>query len=89
MPTLTVDEETSELAEQLARRTGTTVPEAVKAAVRETLQATPPPSRQLSLEEQEARRRKLEEIIARATANKTGDTRSADEIIGYDDKGMW
>ena len=89
MPTLTIDEETSDLVQQLARRTGKTAPEAVKAALRETLKTTPLPPRDLSPEEREARLRKMEEIAKRAAALPVLDNRSADEIIGYDEKGMW
>jgi antitoxin VapB len=85
VPTLNIkDEEVRRLAHQLATRTGQTMTEAVRQALREKLdreQARDRASRELVIQ------RVLER--ARATAARPLlDSRSADEIIGYDEYGV-
>ena len=82
MTVLIKDEEADRMIRQLAERTGETITNAVKGAVSEKLARTP-----LSEEEIAQRRAKIEAILARLDAMPTVDHRSADEIIGYNDKG--
>ena len=82
MTVLIRDEDADRMIRQLAERTGETITDAVKGAVSEKLARTP-----LSEAEIAERRRKIEAIIARADAMPTRDHRSADEIIGYNEKG--
>jgi antitoxin VapB len=82
MTVLIKDEETDRLIRQLAERTGATITDAVKDAVSEKLARTP-----LSEQEIAERLRRIEAIVARAQAMPTLDDRSANEILGYNDKG--
>jgi antitoxin VapB len=82
MTVLIKDEEADRLIRQLADRTGATITDAVKDAVADKLARTP-----LSDGEVAERLRRIEAILARADAMPTVDHRSADEIIGYNDKG--
>jgi antitoxin VapB len=82
MTVLIKDEEADRLIRQLAERTGETITNAVKGAVAEKLARTP-----LSEPEVVERMRRIEAILARADAFPTVDDRSADEIIGYNEKG--
>jgi antitoxin VapB len=78
------DAETDRLAREVAKLTGESLTEAVRTALAERL-------------ERERRKRgrskslveRLDEIAKRCASLPTYDTRSPDEIIGYDDKGMW
>jgi antitoxin VapB len=78
------DAETDRLAREVAKLTGESLTEAVRKALAERL-------------ERERRKRgrtkslaeRLDEIALRCASLPTYDTRSPDEIIGYDDKGMW
>jgi len=82
MTVLIRDEEADRMIRQLAERTGDTITDAVKGAVSEKLARTP-----LSEAEIRERRAKLQAILAKFDAMPTVDHRSADEIIGYNDKG--
>jgi antitoxin VapB len=82
MTVLIKDEEADRMIRKLAERTGETITDAVKGAVSEKLARTP-----LSEAEIAERRAKLESILAKFDAMPTLDHRSADEIIGYNDKG--
>jgi antitoxin VapB len=82
MTVLIKDEEADRLIRQLAERTGETITDAVKGAVAEKLARTP-----LTAEEVAERRAKLDALLAKFDAMPTIDDRSADEIIGYNDKG--
>lgn len=82
MTVLIKDDEADRMIRQLAERTGETITDAVKGAVAEKLARTP-----LSEAEIAERMRRIEAILARADAMPTLDHRSADEIIGYNDKG--
>jgi antitoxin VapB len=78
MAILTKDREAEQLIRTLAERTGESITDAVKQAVRDRLQAV-----LLSEGEIAARRQKLAKLIARCNALPTVDHRTADEIIGY------
>ena len=82
MTVLIKDEEADRMIRQLAERTGETITDAVKKAVAQRLERVP-----LSEQEIAERRRRIEVILARADAMPTVDHRSADEIIGYNDRG--
>ena len=75
------DQETERMIRQLAERTGETITDAVKGAVAEKL------ARTLSEEEIAERRKRLRELIAECDAIPTVDHRSADEILGFNEKG--
>ena len=82
MAVLIKDDEADRMIRQLAERTGETITDAVKGAVAEKLARTP-----LAETEIADRRAKLDAILARFDAMPTVDHRSADEILGYNDKG--
>jgi antitoxin VapB len=82
MTVLIRDDEADRMIRQLAERTGETITDAVKKAVADRLASTP-----LSEKEIAERLRRLKAIVAEADAIPTVDHRSADEIIGYNDKG--
>jgi antitoxin VapB len=78
------DPETDRLAREVARLTGESLTEAVRKALAERL------------ERERLRRGKARDLVARLTeialhcaSLPDFDTRSADEIIGYDENGMW
>ena len=81
MAVLIKDQETERMIRQLAERTGETITDAVKGAVAEKL------ARTLSEEEIAERRKRLRELIAECDAIPTVDHRSADEILGFNEKG--
>jgi antitoxin VapB len=78
------DAETDRLAREVAKLTGESLTEAVRKALAERL-------------ERERRKRgrgkglaeRLDEIALHCASLPSYDTRSPDEIIGYDEKGMW
>jgi antitoxin VapB len=72
------DQEADQLIRTLAERTGESITDAVKQAVRERLQRVP-----LSEDEIAARQRKLDALIARGRETPVVDDRTPDEIIGY------
>ena len=84
MTVLIKDKEADKLIRQLARRTGESITDAVKEAVRERLKRMP-----LSETEIAARKRRLASLLAKADAMPTVDHRSADEIIGYNEHGLF
>jgi antitoxin VapB len=78
-------ERADELARTLADRTGESITEAVTKAIEDRLAA---------LDSQDAARQAREEaaldaIIARIKELPVLDTRSDDEIVGYDENGVW
>jgi antitoxin VapB len=75
------DPEADKLAHTLAARLGETVDEAVVKALRERLERTPPRAGA------GLRRGELLEIGRRCAALPDFDTRSANEILGYDEFG--
>jgi antitoxin VapB len=78
------DAETDRLAREVAKLTGESLTEAVRTALAERL-------------ERERRRRggakslaeRLDEIALHCASLPNYDTRTPEEIVGYDDKGMW
>ncbi|MGD9508218.1 MAG: type II toxin-antitoxin system VapB family antitoxin [Geminicoccaceae bacterium] len=77
------DPEVHELARQLAARTGTSITEAVKQALRDGLrQAGSRSQRDLA-----TRRKRVAEILERYRSLPVLDERSADEILGYNERG--
>jgi antitoxin VapB len=82
MAILIKDSEADQLIRRLADRTGESITDAVKQAVRERLQRVP-----LTEDEIAARKRKLAKLVAKAKALPTLDDRTADEIIGYNELG--
>lgn len=85
MPTLNIkDAEVRQLAQELATRTGQTMTEAVKTALREKLQRE-------RNSDQAHKERILQQLIERArrvAAAPTLDNRSEHEILGYDENGI-
>jgi antitoxin VapB len=82
MAILIKDKEADQLIRALAERTGESITDAVKQAVRERLQELPPRADEIAV-----RRRKLADLIARSNALPTLDDRTPDEIIGYNESG--
>ncbi|MBI4876717.1 MAG: type II toxin-antitoxin system VapB family antitoxin [Acidobacteria bacterium] len=74
--------EADRLARALAERTGETITQVVIRALRERLQRTEGRSKPSSLVEE------LREISDRCAALPDYDTRTADEILGYDEIGV-
>ena len=74
--------EADRLARALARMTGESLTVAVLNAVKERLQ------RETGRGDTEAVRRDIRAIQQRFAANRLVDTRTADEIIGYDEHGL-
>ena len=84
MPLNIKDTETHVLAKRLAALTGESITEAVGKAIRERLQ-------RLETQEAHGRRRlslRLTEIARHCAALPVRDSRSAEEIIGYDERGL-
>jgi antitoxin VapB len=79
-----MDSETDRLAREVAKLTGESLTEAVRTALAERL-------------ERERRRRgqtkslveRLDQIALHCAALPDYDARTPEEIVGYDDKGMW
>ena len=86
------DRETEEVVRRLAKRTGLSITDAVRQAATEQLhrldagyadrvaRMTP---------EQLAKLRRIEEIIGRGAARPILDTRTDDEILGYNERGTF
>ena len=86
-PMITItDPKTVRLARELARRTGESVDDAVARALSERMAGLPAPR---SGEEPEKAIAELEAIAAEIAALPDLDTRSPDEILGYDDHGAF
>lgn len=86
------DRETEEVVRQLAKRTGRSITETVKQAATAELQrmdADHAARVARMTPEQLAKLRKIQEIIERAKALPVYDDRPADEILGYDERGIW
>ena len=76
------DPEVDRLAREVAARTGETLTAAVAAALRERLARLKGRRRRRPLRDD------LREIARRCAALPTLDHRSADEIVGYDERGL-
>ena len=84
--------ETERVVRELAKRTGLSITEAVHQAAAEKLRAMTAAHEARLAQMTPAQReklRKIEEISRRAAALPVFDNRTPDEIIGYDDKGVW
>lgn len=79
------DPETDRLAREVARLTGESLTEAVRTALAERLQR----ERLRRGRSKRSLAERLNEIALRCAARPELDSRSADEIIGYDENGMW
>ena len=77
------DKETDSLARQVASLTGETLTEAIRTSLRERLR-----HERLKRGEGPELARALEEIAERCAALPVLDTRSEDEILGYDENGI-
>ena len=77
------DKETDSLARQVARLTGETLTEAVRGALRLRLR-----DEQLKRGKQPWDEAKIDALIERYNALPVFDTRSDDEILGYDENGL-
>jgi antitoxin VapB len=82
MAILIKDHEADQLIRTLAERTGESITDAVKQAVRERLERVP-----LTEDEVAVRRRKIDALVAKANAMPTVDDRTPDEIVGYNERG--
>ncbi len=78
MAILIKDREADQLIRALAERTGESITDAVKQAVRERLKNLPPSESEIA-----ERKRKLDALIARGREMPIVDDRTPDEIIGY------
>ncbi len=76
------DSETDLLAREVAKRTGETITDAIRTALQERLQ------RLVGRYTAPTKREKLYEILARVDALPRLDTRSEDEILGYEESGI-
>lgn len=76
------DPETRALAEEVARREGTSLNGAVKAALREKLE------RDYSHSSKDERLKRAYSILEQVWIAPIADTRSADEILGYNEDGL-
>lgn len=74
------DHRVHDLARQLAERRGTSLTAAVRQALEEALAAGGP--------RHDARRERLDAIARHCAALPTRDPRPADEILGYDERGL-
>ena len=82
MAVLIKDQETERMIRRLAERTAETITDAVKGAVAEKVARTP-----LSEEEIAKRAKRLRELLTEFDAIPAVDHRSADEILGFNEKG--
>ena len=76
------DSKTDVLAREVAKRTGETITNAIRTALQERLQ------RLMGRYTAPTKREKLYEILARVDALPRLDTRSEDEILGYEESGI-
>lgn len=86
------DRETEEVVRRLAKRTGRSITETVKQAATAELRRmdTDHAERVARMTpEQAAKLRRLEQISREAAALPVYDDRSPDEILGYDERGIW
>jgi len=86
------DRATEEVVRRLAQRTGLSITEAVKQAAADKLRHMDEDYAAMVARmtpEQLAKLRKLEEISRRGASRPILDTRTDDEILGYNDKGTF
>lgn len=82
MPLSIKDNKTDALVRQLAELTGETITEAIFVAVKERLERLKTPNFSDSLAEE------LDAIAQRCAALPVLDSRSSEEIVGYDERGL-
>jgi antitoxin VapB len=82
MPLSIRNAEAEKLARQVSRLAGETMTEAITKSLRERLERLQRARKERNL------RRDVDEILARVDALPELDTRSADEILGYDENGL-
>ncbi|HTE39130.1 MAG TPA: type II toxin-antitoxin system VapB family antitoxin [Reyranella sp.] len=86
------DRETEEVVRQLAKRTGRSITEAVRQAAAAELQRMDADYAERLAKltpEKLAKLRRIEAICKEAAALPVLDNRTPDEIIGYDENGIW
>jgi antitoxin VapB len=86
------DRETEEVVRRLAQRTGLSITEAVRQAAADKLRRMDTEHAEMIARltpEQLAKLRKLEAISRRGASRPLLDTRTDDEILGYNDKGTF
>lgn len=76
------DAETDRLARELAAATGESITVAARRALEERLQ------RVRARAAVQPTQRQLDELVRRGRARRLKDTRTAEEIVGYDDHGL-
>jgi antitoxin VapB len=76
------NDSTERLARQLAAQTGESITEAIQKALEERLQRLKRTRRRAGLTSQ------LEDLLRRVDALATLDSRTSDEIVGYDEHGI-
>ena len=82
MPLSIRNPETEKLARQVSRLTGETLTDAISKSLAERLERLKRAHKERSL------RRDIDEILARVDALPELDTRTVDEILGYDENGL-
>jgi antitoxin VapB len=82
MAILIKDREADQLIRTLAERTGESITDAVKHAVRDRLKRVSPTENEIA-----ARRRKLDALVIRGRQLTIVDDRTPDEIVGYNERG--
>lgn len=86
------DRETEEVVRRLAKRTGRSITETVRNAATAELKRIDPDHAERAAKltpEQVAKLRRIEAICEEAAALPMFDARTPDEIIGYDENGIW
>ncbi|MFQ5773577.1 MAG: type II toxin-antitoxin system VapB family antitoxin [Kiloniellaceae bacterium] len=78
--------EADRLARELSRLTGETITDAVTRALEERLERR---QREGDAAKRAARAAAIDAICRRAAGLPVLDTRSSDEILGYDERGVW
>ena len=84
--------ETERVVRELAKRMGLSITDAVHQAAAEKLRAMTAAHEARLVQmtpTQREKLRKIEEITRRAAALPVFDNRTPDEVVGYDDKGIW
>lgn len=84
MAILIKDPEADRLIRHLAERTGETITDAVRTSVRERLERMAPSGQEIC-----ERKKRIANILAYFDALPTVDNRSADEILGYNEQGLF
>ena len=86
--TILIDDETARLAKRVAEAKGTKLSEVVREAIEGSARAAGVDLRSEGLRNFEDRRARMQSIADRSAARPVLDQRTAEEIIGYDDRGL-